>query len=330
METEASQMHGHGTQSAGGRRGASRTDDTTDAESGATERRNRRLALIALAVMAVVWGYNWVVMKESMAYIGAFDFIALRNLFGALFLVFLLIALRYPLRIRAWRKVMLLGLLQTAVYSALIQVALLQADVGKTSFLVYTMPFWAIPMAWLAFGERVRGAQWMALFLAAVGLVCILEPWRVHGSVLSELLALGAGLCWALAMVVTKWIRRTEGIDALPLTAWQMLFGALVLCLAAWIVPQRPVDPAPYLIGALVYNAVPATAIAWFLWIFAVHHLSATVAGMAALGVPIVSVVSGWVQLGEHPAPVELAGMVLIAVALITLSLRSMRRQPPH
>jgi drug/metabolite transporter (DMT)-like permease len=140
---------------------------------------------------------------------------------------------------------------------------------------------------------------------------------------MSELLAVSAGLCWALSTIVAKWIKRDHPMDALPLTAWQMLFGALSLCLVAWLTPERPIDPAPYFYGALIYNAVIATALAWFLWLFALQHLSAGVASMSALGVPVVGVLAGWLQLGEQPGALELTGMVMIAVALVVVSLRS-------
>jgi drug/metabolite transporter (DMT)-like permease len=302
------------------------TNDQTpsaDAARQAAARRNERLALLALAGMAVGWGYNWVVMKSVLAYVGPFDFSALRTLFGAVLLLALLAVLRRPMRIQAWGRVAVLGVLQTGAFSALIQVALLHGGAGKTSILVYTMPFWVIPMAWAAFGERVRGLQWLALALAALGLVLILEPWTLHADFMSELLAVLAGLCWALATIVAKWIKRDYPMEALPLTAWQMLFGALALCLAAWIAPEKPIEPAPYFYGALVYNAVIATALAWFLWLFALQHLSAGVAGMSALGVPVVGVLAGWLQLGEQPGVLELTGMVLIAVALVVVSLRS-------
>lgn len=302
-------------------------DEVVRAEPGDYTRRSQRLALLALAGMAIVWGYNWVVLKKVLDFVGPFDFSALRNLLGALFLLGLLVVRRTSLRIRAWPRVLLLGMLQTAGFSALIQVALLQGGVGKTSILVYTMPFWVIPMAWFAFGERIQGWQWGALALATVGLILILEPWHVQGSALSEVLAIGAGLCWALAMIVTKWIRRDFPTDALPLTAWQMLFGAVALCLLALWIPERPVELAPYFFGALIYNAVLATAIAWFLWIFALQHLSAGVAGMSALGVPVVSVLSGWLQLGERPGGAELTGMILIAIALLALSLQSVGKK---
>ncbi len=194
-----------------------------------------RLALMALAFMALVWGYNWVIMKQVLAFVGPFDFSALRNLLGAGVLLAVLLLLRRPMRIRAWRRVVLLGVLQTGVFSALVQLALLHGGAGKTSILVYTMPFWVIPMAWGAFGERIRGLQWLALALALAGLLLVLQPWRAQGDFLSEALAVAAGLCWALATVVAKWIRRDYPTDALPLTAWQMLCGALAgLAISHW------------------------------------------------------------------------------------------------
>ncbi len=283
-----------------------------------------RLALMALAFMALVWGYNWVIMKQVLAFVGPFDFSALRNLLGAGVLLAVLLLLRRPMRIRAWRRVVLLGVLQTGVFSALVQLALLHGGAGKTSILVYTMPFWVIPMAWGAFGERIRGLQWLALVLALAGLLLVLEPWRAQGDFLSEALAVAAGLCWALATVVAKWIRRDCPTDALPLTAWQMLLGALALGIVAWLVPEKPIEPTLYFYGALFYNAAIATAAAWFLWLFALQHLSAAVAGMAILGVPVVGVLSSWLELGERPGGVELAGMLLIGVALLVVSLRAL------
>lgn len=286
-------------------------------------RRNERLALMALAGMALVWGYNWVVMKKVLAYVDPFDFSALRTLFGALALMLVLKVLRRPMRIRAWSRVALLGVLQTGAFSALIQLALLQGGAGKTSILVYTMPFWVIPLAWAVFGERIRGAQWLALALAAAGLLLILEPWNDHAGIVSEVLAVASGLCWALATLVAKWIKRDYPMDALPLTAWQMLFGALALCVAAWVVPERPIEFVPYFYVALAYNAILATALAWFLWLFALQHLSAGMAGLSSLGVPVVGVLSGWLELGETPGVLELTGMILIGVALAVISLQS-------
>lgn len=288
------------------------------------------MALFALAAMALLWGYNWVIMKNVLAYVGPFDFSALKVVFGAVTLFLVLAVTRRPMRIAALPRVILLGVLQTGAFSILIQLALIDGGAGKTSILVYTMPFWVIPMAWFAFGERIRGLQWIALTLAGLGLALILEPWSASGSPASSLLALSGGLCWALAAIVVKWIRRDYDLDVLSLTAWQMLFGALALCIVAWMVPEKPIETTPYFYGALLYNAVVATGLAWFLWLFALQHLSAGVAGLSSLGVPVVGVLAGWLQLGERPSGWELVGMLLIAAALLVVSLRGMRRPGRH
>jgi drug/metabolite transporter (DMT)-like permease len=271
--------------------------------------------------MSLIWGYNWVVMKQVIRYVDPFDFSAIRTLFAAVALFIVVLIARRPLRPVALRPLLLLGLLQTAAFTALIQWALVSGGAGKTAILVYTMPFWLIPLAWWLLGERVRGVQWVATAVAAVGLVLILDPWSMTGSVMGNVLAVGGGLTWALSTVVAKRMRRDHEFDLLSMTAWQMLFGSLALCVVALLVPSRPIDPTPYFFGALIYNAVFATALAWLLWLYVLQNLPAGVAGLSALGIPLIGALSGWIELGERPSVGEFSGMALICLALALTSL---------
>lgn len=292
-----------------------------------------RLALLALALLSLIWGYNWVVMKQVIQYVDPFDFSAIRTVLGAATLFVVLLVLRRPLGLQQVRQVALLGVLQTGAFTALIQWALVAGGAGKTAVLVYTMPFWVVPMAWFVLGERVRGMQWAANAIAACGLVLVLEPWAMGGSAFSNLLAVAGGVTWAAASVQAKRMRRAHDFDLLSLTAWQMLFGALALCALALLHPSRPIDPTPYFWGALVFNAVLATGLAWLLWLFVLQRLSTGVAGLSALGIPMVGALAGWIELGERPTPAEFAGMTLIvgALALVSLwSLRQARSAPPR
>ncbi len=280
-----------------------------------------RLALFALGLLSLIWGYNWVVMKQVIQYVDPFDFSAIRAALGAATLFLVLVLLRRPMRVGAVRQVVLLGLLQTAAFTALIQWALVAGGAGKTAVLVYTMPFWVIPMAWWALGERVRGLQWASIAIAGGGLVLVLQPWAMGGSGFSNLLAVVAGITWAASAVLAKRMRQNHAFDLLALTAWQMLFGALALCVVALLHPSRPIDPTPYFFGALVFNAVFATGLAWLLWLYVLQRLSAGMAGLSALGIPLVGALAGWIELGELPNTVELAGMALIVGALAMMSM---------
>ena len=60
------------------------------------------------------------------------------------------------------------------------------------------------------------------------------------------------------------------------------------------------------------------------LWLYILQRLSAGMAGLSALGIPLVGVLAGWIELGERPTPAEFTGMALIVGALGLVSLWSL------
>lgn len=277
-------------------------------------------ALSALGVLALVWGYNWVAVKMALEYTGPFTFAAARSLGGGLVLLLIVLAcgrLRWP---RRPGFTLLLGLLQTALFTSFTCWALVQGGAGKSAVLVFTMPFWVILLAPLVLGEKLRGAQWLPVALALGGLTLIFSPWRHAPDSLSGLFAIAAGVCWALAVLVAKRMPTPDRWELLSLTGWQMLLGALPLLLLAWWVPGRATDWTPVYLATLGYNVLFANAMAWFLWLFIVNRLPATLSGLTSLVIPVVGVLSGWLQLGERPAPTEAAGMVLVLASIALLS----------
>jgi drug/metabolite transporter (DMT)-like permease len=203
---------------------------------------------------------------------------------------------------------------------------------GKTSVLVYTMPFWLLLIAWPVLGERIQGIQWAAVVLALAGLVLVLDPWRLQG-VRACLLAVAAGLAWAMASVLFKIIRRHREIDLLPFTAWQALLGSIPLIVAALLTAPKAPIWNPSFVAALLYNVIAASALAWLLWLYVLHSLPTSIAGISSLAIPVVGVIAAWAQLGERPGALEAAGIGLIVVALAVLTAREIRTnrtdQPP-
>ncbi|HEX7081254.1 MAG TPA: DMT family transporter [Gammaproteobacteria bacterium] len=285
--------------------------------------------LTAFGLLALLWGYNWVVMKLALRDAGPIDFAVLRVGLGALVLLALLPALRAPLLPRHVGKTILLGLFQTTGFVGLISWSLAVGQAGKSAVLAYTMPFWVILLGWPFLGERLHGRQWPAVGLALAGLVLVLEIWDTGAGFASSLLALGAGLSWGISVVIAKKIPIRGRAELVSLTAWQMVFGFVPLAGAALIVAERPVEWSGYFIGALAYNAVGGTALATLLWLYILQRLPATISGLSSLIVPIVGVVSAWLQLGERPNAAEGTGIVLILAALGLLASAG-RATEPH
>lgn len=272
--------------------------------------------LTAFVMLALVWGYNWVVMKVAMRYSGPMDFAVLRSVLGVMVLFAVLLALRAPLKPRHVGKTIVLGIFQTTGFIGLISSSIAFGEAGKSAVLAYTMPFWVIVLGWPFLGERLRGWQWPAVLLALVGLVFVLELWDAEAALASSLLALGAGASWGISVIVVKKIPVRGHEELLSLTTWQMVYGSVPLAAAALLVPEPPIDWTGAFVGALAYNAIGGMALATLLWLYILQRLPATISGLSSLIVPIVGVVAAWLQLGEQPSLAEAGGIALILAGL--------------
>lgn len=287
--------------------------------------------MLALLATILIWAYSWIVMKQVLQHAGPFNFSALRYSLGAMVLFGALAVTRQSMRPPPLLPTIAIGVCQTAAFQGLGQLALESGGAGRVALLAYTMPFWSVLLAWMILDERLTRRRWLGLGLAAIGLVCIIEPWHGLGSTESTVLAVCAGAAWAMGTVLSKRVFVQHKPTPLNLTAWQMLFGALALIVVALCVPQRPFEWTRDLIIGLAYSVIMASSIAWGLWLIVLQRLPTAIASVASLGVPIVSVLLAWVILHEQPSRMEILGIVFILLGLIAVSgvrLRSLRTAP--
>lgn len=282
----------------------------------------RRAALLGVVAITLIWSLNWAVGKIAMRDGGPFTFSALRYVLGTAGLFVLLVAQRRPLHPTPWLPTFAIGLSQTVGFQTFMQWSLVSGGAGRVALLAYSMPFFVIPLAWWWLHERPGPARWLCIGVAAVGYLVLIAPWRPIGSPESIALALASGFCWAIAAVISRaTFQRHPHVRPLDLTAWQMLIGTCGLVAIALLVPEDPVRWTASYIGALLYAGLLASSIAWVAWAVIVHHVPASVAGLASLAVPIGGVLFAWLLLGEQPTPVEWLGIVLIGASLLVLNL---------
>jgi len=174
--------------------------------------------------------------------------------------------------------------------------------------------------AWWLLGERPSIRHGLGIGLAAIGLVCFVEPWNGLGDIRPVLLGLGSGLCWGIGTVLSKRMFERHAPDVMTFTAWQMLFGGLVMVPVAYLVPQITAQWGWQLWAGMTYIVLIATAAGWLLWLQVVRRVPASIAGLSSLGVPVVAMLLAWVVLSERPSMGELGGMVLILAGIFVVS----------
>lgn len=284
------------------------------------------LPLLALLLLGFFWGYNWVVMKAVLVDVSAAWFAALRTVLPALLLIAILPLAGKRLRPPPLFYALPIGLFQTAGFVGFMMWALQSGGgAGETAVIVFMMPLWLTLMAHFALDERITWVQLLAIGLALPGLVLLISPWEEGLMPAAVLLAFASGFGWALGAIWQKRYYHRYQPDLLSLTAWQMLYGGLLLlAIALWAEPFA-VDPTPNFLWALFYNVVLAGAIGWLLWVYSLHHLPTWIAGFGALLVPGIGVLSAWLVLGETPGLVKQVGIGLILSALLIITLYQRR-----
>ena len=284
-------------------------------------------ALIALFILTLIWGYNWVVMKLAVQFASPFQFAAMRTFLGALVLFVLIYVTKRPMALKEFPTMLVLGLLQTCGFTGLLIWALVEGGAGKTAVLTYTMPFWVMLFAWPMLGEKVQGWQWLAVAFALFGMVLIFDPLHIKADGFSMFLALCSGISWAISAIISKKLhRRSPHLDLLNLTAWPMLLGSIPIIIIALILPAPPIQWTTTFILTVLFNVILSGCVAWVLWLYALQRLQAGVASMASMLAPVIGVIAAWIQLNEVPDTYELIGMVFIALSLITISFISIRK----
>jgi len=285
--------------------------------------RSRRGAYVALAALTAIWGSNWIAMKLALARADPVVFNIERTWVAISILFAVLLWRRRRFLPESWIAVVVTGIFQTTINFGSTTMALAEGGAGRTSVLVFTMPFWTLLLAWPVLGERVRGTQWLAIAFALVGLALVVEPWNWQGELKPKLWAVLSGFGWAAGTIAMKYFQRARGFDMLNFIAWQMLIGILPLCLLPFVLPLPGTQWSVTYGLLLLWAGALSTAIGFLLWIGVLRFLTAGTASLNMLAVPVIALISSMLIFGERLRPAEWLGIGCIGAGLVIISLRA-------
>lgn len=286
---------------------------------------SRRGAYVALVCLTLIWGFNWIVMKFALRSADPVLLNVQRTWLATLVLFAVLVWQRRPFWPASWLAIIVTGILQTTVNFGSTTMALAGGGAGRTSVLVFTMPFWTLLIAWPVLHERVRGSQWFAVGLAFAGLALVVEPWNWHGDLAPKMWAVTSGFGWAAGTVATKYFQRAHAFDPLNFIAWQMLAGVLPLTLLPFAFDFPSTQWSATYLLLLVHVGILSTALGFLLWIAVLRFLPAGTASLNMFAIPVIALVSSMLIFDERLTSNEWAGIACIGAGLAIISANAWR-----
>lgn len=181
-------------------------------------------------------------------------------------------------------------------------------------------PAFVLLFAALILGERITPRRLLALVVASLGVLAVIDPRNAQldsGLFWGNLSLLAAALTWALYSVLVRKVSRN--VNLIHATAI-MLIGGLPITLpwGAWELTTQGMGViTPGIVGGILFLGIISTAIAMFLWNYAFAELPAGVASLTFFAQPVVGTLLGWLFLGEIITPLFLLGGVMIGAGLL-------------
>lgn len=287
----------------------------------------------ALFILYLIWGFNWVVMKEATLFFPPVLFSCYRFVIGAVVLIGITLWCRMPLPPkRYWPWIIATGLLQIAVNNAAIQIGVTSLGAGLVAVVNYSMPVWMSILAYFILHETLTKRKILGIVLSMVGMYILMDV-EIVGDITGLLLTIGGAIAWAIAAVIVKYQdkvmhrqQQKETCTMIQYTTWQIAAGALFLWVYAMLFEQGQVTWTPMAVSCLAYNGVLASALAFFLWNYILTKMEASKAGVASLGVPVVGVICNVIFMHEAVHWNTAVGMVLILAGIFLIVTQRIRQ----
>jgi drug/metabolite transporter (DMT)-like permease len=273
---------------------------------------------------ASIWGGMYVVSKVVLDIIPPFSLVTIRLLLGALTLIIVLLFKGFPSisRKQVW-QVLGVGFVGYGVSLSLQFLGTKLSTAANGSLVTSATPAFVLLFAWMLLGEKITRRRLLALFLATLGVVAVIDPRSAQMNpdlFLGNLFLIGAAITWALYSVLVRKV--TQSTDVLLFSTIAFLGGLPVSVPAsAWELSRVGIGEITMaVVAGVLFIGIFSTALAMVLWNTAFAYVSAGLASLTFFAQPVVGTLLGAFFLGEKITPLFLLGGLLIGIGIVISS----------
>jgi len=291
--------------------------------------------LIEFVLLGAIWGASFLFTRLGATEFGALPTAGLRVGIAAVFLLPLLLARRQGLALaRHWKKIFLLGMLNSGIPFACYAYALLAITTGLSALINATVPLFGALVAWVWLKDRPHGLKILGLLIGFVGVAMLAwgkASFKPDASGLSSgwavVACLVACLCYGISASYTR--RYLSGVPSLVVATGSQIGATLGLALPTlWLWPAQ--NPSLNAWLALLVVGVVCTGIAYVLFFRLIDKMGAASTLTVTFLIPVFAVIYGVLFLGESVTSwMLICGTVILSGTALSLDLFKLRKRLP-
>lgn len=282
---------------------------------------------IFVFLAALVWGLSFVGQSTGMEVMGPLSFSAVRITLGAFSMLPLSIVLDYIKKkkdssynaILEYKKAIIPALICTPILLSTImfqQYGLIYTSVGKcafiTAFYLFLVPFFGIFV-----GKRPPLKAWLLVIIAMFGLYLITMSSGFDNINTGDIITFGAAIMFSVYIRVLEVVSSKS--DSIKFSMFQFLFCGIICFIAAPLLEPGQItwDNYVYSLPSIIVTGVFSCGAGYTLQIVGQARTSANTASLILSSETVISMLAGFVFLGEILTPKEYIGCALMCVAIL-------------
>ena len=285
----------------------------------------RQSALLLLA--ATIWGVAFVAQSVGMEYVGPFTFLASRSVIGALVLMpYILLREKKKGKKRPEDagdvKLLVKGGVCCGcllfVASILQQVGIVYTTVGKSGFIT-AMYIVIVPILSIFLKKKAGAKVWVGVVLAVVGLYFLCMTAGNISLQKGDVLTFLWAVTFSFHILTVDYF--APQLDGVKLSCIQFATCGVLSTIGMFLFETPTVDAVLAAWLPILYAGALSSGVAYTLQIVGQKDMDPTVASLILSLESVVSVLAGWVILGQALSARELAGCGLVFAAVILVQL---------
>ena len=293
---------------------------------------------LILLLTATIWGIAFVAQSEGGDAVGAFTFNATRSLIGSVVLIpviFLLNRLNPQNDPEVSSKdqivqngsffsrnrTLILGGISCGICLCLAsnfqQLGIQYTSVGKAGFITACYIV-IVPILGLFMKKKCSPFIWVAVVLAVVGLylLCITDGFSIGKG---DILVLICAVLFSVHILVIDYF--SPKVDGVKMSCIQFLVCGILTAIPALIFEHPQLSAFKGAWGSILYAGVMSCGVAYTLQIVGQKNMNPTVASLILSLESCISVLAGWIILGQNLSGREILGCVVMFGAIVLAQL---------